>query len=125
MSASLTKRHLPSVALVSALICFGAPLKAAETAQNPPAPTAEQLVTAGQKLAKEKCAKCHSIAKQGGSPHKDAPPFRTFASKWPLSFLEESLAEGIVTGHEDMPEVVFSPKEIGEFLEFLGSLQKK
>ena len=83
-----------------------------------------QLLAEGQELASDKCASCHSITKQGDSPNKAAPPFRTFAEKWPLESLEEALAEGIVTGHEQMPEFVFTPPQIDAFLTFLGSLQK-
>ena len=82
-----------------------------------------QLIGDGQKIASEKCASCHSIKREGDSTNKAAPPFRTFASKWPLESLEESLAEGIVTGHEEMPEAVFTPEQITAFLAFLGSLQ--
>ena len=84
-----------------------------------------ELIQKGKKLAQDNCAKCHSIKKTGASPNAEAPPFRTFSQKWPIESLEESLAEGIVTGHAAMPEVVFTPEEIGEFLEFLDSLQSK
>jgi len=83
-----------------------------------------QRLEQGEKLASEKCASCHSIKRQGDSPNKAAPPFRTFADKWPLESLEESLAEGIVTGHNDMPEFVLSPPDIDAFLTFLKALQK-
>ncbi|MCF6198547.1 MAG: cytochrome c [Hyphomicrobiaceae bacterium] len=83
-----------------------------------------QRLEQGQKLASKKCASCHSIKRTGDSPNKAAPPFRTFADKWPLESLEESLAEGIVTGHAEMPEFVLTPPEIDAFLTFLGSLQK-
>ncbi len=94
-----------------------------EPALSPSLSLAQRL-EAGQKLASAKCASCHSIKKAGDSPNKEAPPFRTFAQKWPLESLEESLAEGIVTGHQDMPEFVLTPPEIDAFLIFLGSLQK-
>ena len=120
-----TKKLIISTTLMSLALLIASPATAAEPEAQAPSPTKEQLIASGQKLASDKCASCHSIEKQGNSPHKDAPPFRTFADKWPLSSLEESLAEGIVTGHKDMPEVVFTPKQIGQFLEFLGSLQGK
>ncbi len=84
-----------------------------------------ELLKAGKKLAQDRCAACHSIKSEGDSTNKDAPPFRTFSSKYPIDSLEETLAEGIVTGHKEMPEYVFTPGEITAFLEFLASLQKK
>ncbi len=125
MKFCLAKKTLAAMGLMSALLFSGSQLLANEPAVDAPLLTKEQLIASGQKLAKNKCASCHSIKKQGRSTHKDAPPFRSFAKKWPLSSLEESLAEGIVTGHEDMPEVVFTPEQIGAFLEFLDSIQEK
>jgi len=77
----------------------------------------------GHALAEQYCAKCHAVADEATSPHKDAPPFRTFASKWPLENLEEALAEGIVTGHPDMPAFVFEPEDIDALIEYLHSLK--
>ena len=77
---------------------------------------------AGLAMAQKLCARCHAVDAQGESPHKEAPPFRTFAEKWPLENLEESLAEGIVTGHPDMPAFVFEPQDIDALIEHLHSL---
>jgi cytochrome c len=80
---------------------------------------------AGLNLAEKFCARCHAVTETGESPHKEAPPFRVFASKWPLENLEEALAEGIVTGHPDMPALVFEPDEIGALIEYLYTLAPK
>ena len=40
-----------------------------------------------------------------------------------METLEESLAEGIVTGHADMPEIVWEPDQITDFLAWLASIQ--
>jgi len=113
------------VAITSASIPLSA-VKAAgqDTKNTEPVMSLAQRLEAGKKLASKKCASCHSIKHEGDSPNKEAPPFRTFAQKWPLESLEESLAEGIVTGHREMPEFVLTPPEIDAFLTFLGSLQK-
>ncbi len=86
--------------------------------------SASQISEAGMKIAAEKCGSCHAIAASGDSPHADAPPFRTLASRYPLSYLEEALAEGIVTGHPDMPEVMLAPEAIAALLDYLGSIQQ-
>ncbi|GAA6212074.1 cytochrome c [Hyphomicrobiales bacterium 4NK60-0047b] len=79
----------------------------------------------GKNLAETLCAKCHSIEKKGPSTNKEAPPFRTFSKKWPLENLEEALAEGIVVGHDAMPEFKFNPDQITNFIAFLSSLTQK
>jgi len=77
----------------------------------------------GRAFAEKNCGKCHALDIEGESPLEQAPAFRTFGEKWPVESLAESLAEGIVTGHADMPEFVLSPDEIGDFLGYLRSLQ--
>ena len=78
----------------------------------------------GREIATKLCAKCHSATREGESPFAEAPPFRTFASKWPLESLEEAFAEGIVVGHPAMPEFVFGPEDIQNILSYLGSLSQ-
>ena len=85
------------------------------------APNAE----AGRTLASAQCARCHAIETSGESPLAQAPPFRTFAAKWPLENLEESLAEGIVVGHKDMPEFALTPGQIADFIAYLRAVQAK
>ena len=60
-------------------------------------------------LVEQNCSRCHAIGKEGNSTHPEAPPFRTLSSRYPIEDLAESLAEGIVSGHPDMPIFVFSP----------------
>lgn len=79
----------------------------------------------GKGLVEEKCARCHSVGVSDESLHKDAPPFRVLATRWPLEHLEEALAEGIVTGHPDMPVFAFEPDDIDAILEFLHTLIKE
>lgn len=85
----------------------------------------DDTIQKGQKLAQKLCSNCHAINKEDISKNKKAPPFRTLSEKWPLENLEEALAEGIVVGHDDMPEFKFNPDEIADFIAFLESLQQK
>lgn len=78
---------------------------------------------AGQDIASRYCARCHAIGLNDQSPHPEAPPFRTFGDKWPLESLEEALAEGIVVGHPDMPEISFDPVEIFNLLGYIETLR--
>ncbi len=81
-------------------------------------------VAKGREIVTKLCARCHSITREGKSPFVEAPPFRTFVTKWPLESLEEALAEGIVVGHPAMPEFMFGPEDIQSILSYLGSLKQ-
>jgi mono/diheme cytochrome c family protein len=89
-----------------------------------PAWAAEKnLADKGEALVKENCARCHAIGKEGDSPHPPAPPFRTLSKKYPVEDLAESLAEGIVSGHPDMPIFVFGPHDVDAIIDYLQSIQ--
>ncbi len=91
-----------------------------------PAQAAEEdLAARGEVLVKENCARCHAIGKEGDSPHKEAPPFRTLSAKYPVEDLAESLAEGIMSGHPDMPIFVFGPQDVQAVIDYLESIQEK
>ena len=81
------------------------------------------LIDKGEVLVRENCSRCHAIGKEGDSPHKEAPPFRTLSAKYPIDDLAESLAEGIVSGHPDMPIFVFNPHDVEAIIEYLQSIQ--
>ena len=81
------------------------------------------LVNKGEVLVRDNCSRCHAIGKEGNSPHPEAPPFRTLSSRYPIEDLAESLAEGIVSGHPDMPIFVFSPHDVEAVIEYLQSIQ--
>jgi len=82
-------------------------------------PDHKQLVTNGERILAGQCARCHAISRTGESPLAAAPPFRQLKSKYPLDHLAEALAEGITTGHSEMPEFVFSTDEIAAILAYI------
>ena len=91
-----------------------------------PALAAEKdLTDKGEELVKENCSRCHAIGKEGNSPHPEAPPFRILSSRYPIEDLGESLAEGIVSGHPDMPIFVFSAADVEAIIDYLNSIQEK
>jgi hypothetical protein len=49
---------------------------------------------------------------------------RDLRNRYPVDQLAESLAEGIVTGHPDMPAVTFDRAEVEAFLAYLRSLER-
>ena len=84
---------------------------------------ANSLTERGQALVEFNCARCHAIGKTDQSTHPDAPAFRTLSKRYPITDLEEALAEGISTGHPDMPEWVASPDQIEAIIAYISSLQ--
>ena len=78
----------------------------------------------GMELAEQNCSACHAIGATGDSPLAEAPPFREIAQRYPAESLAESFAEGITTGHDEMPEFVFSAEEVGMLVEYFASLAK-
>lgn len=78
----------------------------------------------GKTFARLYCASCHSIDRSSQSPLPTAPPFRTLHRRYPVETLQESLAEGIVTGHPTMPEFRLEPDQIDNLIAFLKTLER-
>ncbi len=79
---------------------------------------------AGRAFARENCSRCHAIDRVGASPLRKAPPFREIARRYRIADLEESLAEGIVTGHPGMPEFELTPRQIDDLLAHMRRLRR-
>ncbi len=77
----------------------------------------------GEVLVRENCSRCHAIGQSGESPVGQAPPFRTLSEKYPVDSLAESLVEGIVSGHPEMPIFVFKPHDVDAIIAYLESIQ--
>lgn len=93
------------------------------TVAGPTSPALAANAIQGRNLAKLYCARCHAIDKVSPSPLRIAPPFRDLHLMYPVETLEESLAEGIMTGHPTMPQFRFDPDQISDFILFLKSLE--
>jgi hypothetical protein len=68
---------------------------------------------------------CHAIGPAGESPHAAALPFRILGQRYPLTSLEEALGEGLLSGHPDMPEFRFTPRDVGAIIRYLQSIQQR
>lgn len=90
-----------------------------------PAAAKETRLQRGRRIAVELCSPCHAIGRSGASPRVEAPLFRELGRRYPLSNLEEALAEGVVVGHPDMPQVELREDQIGAFLAYLASIQTR
>jgi mono/diheme cytochrome c family protein len=108
-------------------LCLGlaAPVAMLLVLAGPAEAADKTLVNKGEVLLRENCSRCHAIGKTGESPHPPAPPFRTLSRKYPVEDLAESLAEGIVSGHPDMPIFMFSPTDVEAIIQYLQSIQEK
>jgi cytochrome c len=84
----------------------------------------KDLSDKGEVIVRENCSRCHAVGVEGASPNAEAPPFRTLSSKYPIENLAESLAEGIVSGHPEMPIFVFGPHDVDAILAYLESIQE-
>lgn len=122
----------PSKAIaMAALVCVlqtVAPETTAFAAEPQPAPKTQSAdrqsaaTAAGHKLLMTNCGGCHGTTSTGPSPLPKAPPFHKLMKRYPASHLEETLAEGIVTGHPDMPELSFSAADIGAMIGYLETI---
>src|SRR6266508_123247 len=105
----------PQPLLAVALILMGASVASAQDDSA--------LNREARSLLASQCAGCHAIDHAGNSPHREAPPFRTLIQRYPVEYLAEALAEGLSTGHPDMPEFVFEVQEVSAILAYLQSIQ--
>ena len=78
----------------------------------------------GQTLVRANCSRCHSTDKISPSPLKIAPPFRELHLRYPIEDLQESLVEGIRTGHQNMPEFRFDVGQAADVIAYLKSLER-
>ncbi|MGE0500550.1 MAG: cytochrome c [Rhizobiaceae bacterium] len=104
-----------TVELLVALFTVTAGLLAAASAEGAD-------VARGQALVEANCGSCHALGETGASLHPQAPPFRDVFVRYPPDLLAEALAEGISTGHPDMPEFVAEPDEIADIIAYLETL---
>ncbi len=83
---------------------------------------AEDPVERGQAIAEANCGRCHAVGDAGESPEPKAPPFRDLHQLYPVESLAESLAEGIVTGHPEMPAFELTAPQVNALISYLKTL---
>jgi mono/diheme cytochrome c family protein len=84
---------------------------------------ADLVTRHGRTLLAKNCARCHAVDRARASPHRQAPPFRLLGRRYPIESLAEALAEGLITGHPDMPEFVFQVRDVEAIMAYLQSIQ--
>ena len=76
----------------------------------------------GRQFVERNCARCHAIDLDDDSHMPEAPPLRTLHTRYPIDSLTEAFAEGIVTGHPQMPEFQLDTDTISDMLAYIKSL---
>src|SRR4029079_18867172 len=112
------RTHRGRLAPILILVCVFANVAIANTAFAD-----AQSVRRGKAFAQANCSQCHSIDRFTRSPRAAAPPFRTLHNHYPVETLEDALGEGLSTGHPRMPEFRLDPRQVGDFIDFVKSLE--
>ncbi|RIA55996.1 c-type cytochrome [Dichotomicrobium thermohalophilum] len=86
------------------------------------APAQANALEEGRQLAEDMCGTCHAISPEDETENPEAPTFSEIAGRYSVWNLQEALAEGIVVGHEDMPEFTLSPEQINALLSYMDTL---
>lgn len=79
----------------------------------------------GEAFARARCGACHAVGPGGSSPNPRAPAFRDLHRRYPVDQLAESLAEGIVTGHQGMPAFELSSAQVDDLIAWLRALERR
>lgn len=130
MMRSLAMSLIMSAAVAAFVFAPAGTVRAQESAQQSSEAASDAAAEAtaiakGQELVEKHCARCHAIGSKDKSKHEQAPPFREVATRYPPEHLAEALAEGIQSGHPDMPVFIFEPPQIDAFLAYLNELAPK
>ncbi len=109
---------------IDSLIPLMLALALAGCASSPVTPSPSTPIARGEANAHRLCASCHAIGRFDKSRHTEAPPFRNLSDNYAVEDLAESLVEGLMTGHPDMPEFQFTPESARDFIAYLESIQE-
>ena len=77
----------------------------------------------GMTFVRANCGTCHATDRVSASPLKIAPPFRELHHRYPVEGLQESLVEGIRTGHQNMPEFRLDAGQAADVIAYLKTLE--
>lgn len=112
-----------ALSLLTALLVAGC--AASGPSELPPSAQATGIdpVTRGKALVEANCSGCHAVGPAGDSSLPKAPPFRVLGQRYPVANLQEAFAEGISTGHPQMPQVVLEAEQVKDLIAYLESIQ--
>jgi mono/diheme cytochrome c family protein len=76
----------------------------------------------GFELARQNCAECHAVGKDGArSPNQRAPTFQTIASVPGMTAI--ALAAALNTSHRTMPNIVLNREEQANIIAYILTLR--
>ena len=84
-----------------------------------------QPVEQGKRLLEKNCSSCHAIGLDDESAHPQAIAFRDISIFYPVEALEEAFAEGIESGHPDMPVFDASIDQLRAMIAYMETIQEK
>jgi cytochrome c len=79
-------------------------------------------VVKGKAFVQQNCARCHAVSLDDDSHMPEAPALRSLHKRYPIDSLAEAFAEGIVTGHPEMPKYELDTSTINDMLAYIKSL---
>lgn len=79
----------------------------------------------GEALLTKFCAECHAVGRNDASRQPEAVPFRNLGQRYRIEALEEALAEGLISGHPEMPETPFEAADVGDIIAYLNAIQSR
>jgi mono/diheme cytochrome c family protein len=127
-SAALTQRragemrHNAYIKRVGFAVAIVA-LMATSTQAQAPSAQARTDIQKGRALAREVCAECHAIRRQGGrSPNGEAPSFASVAATPGMN--EMALNVFFQTSHRNMPNIIFTRDQIREISAYILNLKR-
>jgi mono/diheme cytochrome c family protein len=110
------RRVLAAIAVLSAGVAVSA-------AAAPPAPYArEDSANRGLYVALRVCAACHAVGPLGEGPDGEAPRFATIGRRHDAASLRRRLGEISVSGHQDMPPIPLTAREIEDVATYIQSV---
>ena len=115
----LNINHLGFILLaLTALAACSSPPEALST----PA-AASSNTSQGERIAILSCSACHAVGRADASPHADAPPFRDLSRNYSFEGLRETLPEGLIVDHPDMPVFQLDADETDALIKYLEEIQ--
>jgi len=104
-------------------VMFGLAILAITTGQIPARGEDDTTsIVRGQELAQLLCKRCHAIAGPGPGKEEKSPPFSTLIAKLTLEGVADQLLEGLLMGHDPMPQWQFSERQGEDLLFYIDSV---
>ena len=106
------------------LLAFTALAACSSPPESLAAPAATNSNTSqGERIAILRCSACHAVGRADASQHADAPPFRDLSRNYSFEGLRETLPEGLIVDHPDMPVFQLDADETDALIEYLEEIQ--